>query len=173
MTNTIDRAMAGSGAAALTKEQRRRMVARYIVPAWKHQRSLGLAGEDMEAWRREEQWKACRKEYLRAATQADWAPLCAHFLRLAGNVAAGNRQDLRGRCQGIHVALWHLRQAMDHARGTIERPEEYCAAIAKARFKTRDVKSLSERQVWGLVFDMRRAAQRRRKVNHGSHGLRG
>lgn len=168
MTTAIERAMNGAETAPLTKKQRQLLMARYVVRAWNALRKVGLAGDDLEAWRREENFKACHKTHLRAATQADWPLLCAHFLRLVGRTEEARAWELRSAGGGLAVARQKLRQAMAETQDVIERPDLYAAAIARSKFNTLDLASLSARQTWVLVFDLRRGAQKRRA--HGTHG---
>jgi hypothetical protein len=164
MNTAIERAMLGAQTAPLSKRQRQRLMARFVVPAWVAHRKAGLAGEDLEDWRREEQFKACHKTHLRAATQADWPLLCGHFLRLLGRVEEARGYELRSAGGSLAVARHKLREALAAAAPVIEQPEAYAAAICRSKFKTRNLADLSARQVWVLVFDMRRAAQKRRAV---------
>ena len=160
----IDRAMQGSAQAPLTARQRQRLMGRFIVPAWKDAVDKGLTGESLNEWRVEEQFKACHKSSLRACVQADYARICAHFLRLRGQTEQAREYDLRSACGNSAVARHKLCEAMADARDVIERPEDYAAAISGSKFKTRDLGRLTEKQLWVLVFDLRRAAQRRRKA---------
>jgi hypothetical protein len=45
----------------------------------------------------------------------------------------------------------------------IEHAEGYVFAIARARYKVGSMDELGEKQLWVLLFDLRRNAQRRRK----------
>lgn len=160
--NHIDRAMTGSEQAPLTRLQRRRLMARLVVPAWKAMRSKGLAGDNLEEWRREEQFKACHKTHLRACVQADYPPLCAHFLRLSGKAEEARAWDRRGMTRNLDVAREKLRRAMEEAAQALGDARAYAEAICRSKFKTSDPDSLSTRQVWVLVFDLRRACQKKR-----------
>jgi hypothetical protein len=64
--------------------------------------------------------------------------------------------DDRRRAQAV------LRKALDEARDVIERPEDYAQTIAGCKYKAR-LEALSPKQMWTIVFDVRRAAQQRRK----------
>jgi hypothetical protein len=161
-TTAIDRAMAGSARAPLAPWQRQRLMARYIVPAWNLRRAQGLTSEPLDAWRREEQFKACGKESLRDCTQQDWNLLCAHFLRMQGRVEKASTHEVKARTGNLAVARHKLEEAMTYAKDVIERPQDYIETISNCKFKTRDLDALSERQIWTLVFDLRRAAQKRR-----------
>ena len=158
----IDKAMRGSEQAPLTTGQRRLLMARLVVPAWKHMRAKGLAGDNLEDWRREEQFKACHKESLRAAVQADYPRLRAHFLRLLGRVEESRQWDRRAMGGNLDVARAKLRQALADAGPVLGDARAYAAAISRSKFKTLDMDSLTSRQVWVLVFDLRRACQKKR-----------
>lgn len=160
--DSIDRAMRGSSQAPLSKEQRRLLMARLIVPAWNVMRVRGLAGDDLENWRREEQFKACHQDYLRSATQADYPKLAAHFMRLLGRIDDARRWDLKAAGGNMAVARHKLREAIAEAAPTLGDAGAYAAMIARCKFKTADFDALTSRQIWVLVFDIRRAAQKRR-----------
>lgn len=163
-TTALDAAVAGSEQAGLTKLQRRRLVGRLIRPAYERRRAAGLAGDDFDDWRHEEQFKACHKQFLRSCVQEDWPRLMAHFLRILGRVDEARRYERRSAVGNIGVARYHLRQALEAAGDVIERPDAYAAAIARSRYKTGNLNELTARQIWGLVFDLRRSAARRRKT---------
>ncbi len=164
MNTALDAAVLGSEMAGLSREQRRLLIGRLIRPAYERRRAAGLAGDDFDAWRHEEQFKACHKQFLRSCVQEDWPRLKGHFLRMLGRLDEA-RECERGAAAGnIGVARYHLRKACAAAADAIERPEDYARAIARSRYKTADLNALSCRQVWGLVFDLRRAAARRRKM---------
>lgn len=162
VVNAIDRALRGSDIAPLTKDQRRRLMARLVVPAWTAMRARGLAGGDMTDWRREEQFKACHKEHLRACVQEDYPKLVAHFLRLLGRVDEARAWDRRAAVGNIGVARAKLRAALAEAAPVLGDAGAYAAAICRCKFKTADLDALSTRQVWVLVFDLRRAVQKKR-----------
>jgi len=119
--------------------------------------------EAFTLWRQAEQRKAVGVSHLTAASNRDYPELMAHFARLAGQEAGARRWELRAVGDEHRMALAKLRQEMDRERDTIERPEEYVGRIAICKFKTNDFRALSPRQIWTLVFDLRRAAQRRRR----------
>lgn len=158
----IDQAMRGADLAPLTTMQRRLLMARLVVPAWKAMRAKGLAGESLEDWRREEQFKACHKEHLRACTQEDYPRLRAHFLRLLGRVEESRQWERRSLGGNLDVARVKLRQALAEAGPVLGDARAYAAAICRSKFKTTDMDALTSRQVWVLVFDLRRACQKKR-----------
>ena len=158
--NPLDRAVAGVEGAALTSLQRQQMCA-LAREAWAFKRAAGHAGADFNAWRYEENFKACHKESLRACTQRDWPLLRAHFLRLLGRCEQARNLETRATLQAAHVAANRLRLECEAARDVIAMPGKYIEAISRARFK-RPTNELSAREIWTLVFDLRRNAQGRR-----------
>ena len=177
--NGIDRAMAGASGAPLSKRQKRD-VCMLADLAWQHagrpyydadayetQDPIALApAEALELWRHEEQARACGKKHLTACTQRDFPWLMAHFLRAAGQNVIARQYEVGAALDPLRQARAKLEATMAEVAGAIERPREYAAAIARCKFKTTDLEALSPRQVWVLVFDLRRAAQRRRKTDH-------
>lgn len=160
----ITRAMEGAAGASLTTGQRRQMMAHLVRPAWRvhFARFPGQTPEDFDAWRGEENFKACGKTSLRACTQADWPALMSHYLRIMGRRAAAERMDQRRLTGARAVAMDKLRRACECARDVIARPFDYVGVIASSRFK-RPIEELGARELWVLTFDLRRAAQRRRR----------
>jgi hypothetical protein len=161
-TDQLEKARVGGPACGLTKFQRSRMMVRFVLPAYHAMKARGLAGDDFEAWRREEQFKACHKESLRSATQADWNLLTSHFLRLSGRHEMAQVAALRATTEARRGAVWHLKQEMERCKDVIENPVDYLRAISRAKFKTVSSSDLSDKQLWVLVFDLRRAAQKKR-----------
>jgi len=164
-TSALDRAVAGAAGAPLSAQQRQRLCA-LAHKAWLRCFGLGVAAAGdagvFERFRYEENFKACHKEHLRACTQADWPALQAHYLRLLGASEQARRMDERQITQPWTMALAKLRDECGKVGDVIERPMDYVGAIARARFKA-PVEQLNAKQIWTLVFDLRRNAQRRRK----------
>lgn len=179
--NGIDRAMAGASGAPLSKRQKRD-VCMLAGLAWQHsgrpyydenayetQDPIALSpAEALELWRHEEQARACGKKHLTACTQRDFPWLMAHFLRAAGQNVLARQYEVGAALDPLRQARAKLEATMLDVAGAIERPRDYAAAIARCKFKTTDLAALSPRQVWVLVFDLRRAAQKRRASGRGS-----
>ena len=168
--SALDRAVSGAAGAPLSAQQRQRLCA-LASRAWKQRCAQGLAAAPVagvvdpglfERFRHEENFKSCHKEHLRACTQADWPALKAHYLRLLGDREQARRLELRQATQGAAMALAKLRAEAERAGDVIARPFDYVGAIARARFKL-PLEQLGAKQIWTLVFDLRRNAQRRRK----------
>lgn len=176
-TNPIDRAMMGAAGAPLSPEQKRD-VARLARRAWDLAGQPGYADqaadvpaelrlsatEAFKLWRHDQARKGCGLASLRACTQKEFPALMAWFGHLCGWRNGERRWMAAQAGDGARRALAVLRREMAAAAGTIERPAEYVGAIARCKFKTADLETLSERQVWVLVFDIRRAGQARRKA---------
>lgn len=161
----LDRAVAGAGGAPLSNEQKKRLVmlARRAFAAVSAK--LGAAADPLafDAWRRMEQWKAVGTYHLTATTNADYAALKAHFLALLGAHGAAEKLLVEHKTQSRAWAAKKLEGECNAARDVIAQPFAYVWAIAQTRYKAARIEDLSPRQLWGLVFDIRRAAQRRRK----------
>ena len=173
MTTNIDRAIAGAAGAPLSREQKGK-IAMLSRKAWERFGRPGAApgvtggkaaAEAFRAWRLMQDGEACGKGSLRAATNADYPLLKAHFLRMLGYTATADRMATRAAMDPSQQALAKLRHEMEGAQDVIERPAQYIAAIARCKFKTTDLESLSAKQLWVLVFDIRRSAQKRRTAS--------
>lgn len=175
MTTTIDRAAAGVGGAPLDKDDKRR-IAMLAKEAWLAQERPGFAdqpddipdvmklseSEAFTCWRQDEQAKACGTGHLTTATKRSYALLMAHFSRLAGREEDAVYWEGRAVTEPSRTARAKLRQELASVQDVIQRPAQYVATIARCKFRTTDLDSLSEKQLWVLVFDIRRAAQKRR-----------
>jgi hypothetical protein len=174
--DAIGRAMASAAMAPLTREQR-------VDLAILARNAYGMAeGPDapsrgFEAWRHRQTMMVAECAGLRECRQEDYCALRAHFL---GVLAAGARRRGiepvaasaerlagrwrdRGDTEAIRVARAALNREFARTAGALGRPAEYAAEIARCKFKTTALGDLSARQVWALVFDVRRAAARKAK----------
>ncbi len=156
----IDRAVRGSELAGLTKEQKKRLV---MLARAAYDRAGCREGQSFEDWRHEQQVAACGLSSLVCATQKDFRALRGHFRAIAGDKVGALRDFVAHETGDASFALAKLKHECEAAGDVIARPVEYVQSISRSRFKTSDLKSLGTKQVWGLVFDLRRAAQRRRK----------
>jgi hypothetical protein len=103
-----------------------------------------------EAWRHVESGKACGVQSLRAATQAHYGRLMAHFQALAGHAEQAARTRARDADNDRRIARFKLDQAL-RERGL---QVGYAAAICRAKYKC-PLDEASEKQLWKLVFDIR------------------
>lgn len=164
------RATEGAAATPLSPEQRRTLalLARQAFGRLCAAGALGDAAE-FDSWRHHQCVLAVERPGLRACRNEDYLPLRAHFLALLGRREAAERARVRAEVEPLTWAVRRLETEMAAARDVIERPEEYVASIARCKFKTRLFRTdLNEKQVWTLVFDIRRAAQKRRGVRRGT-----
>ena len=156
----IDRAVRGSELSPLKNEQK----AAICMLAREAYDKLGCrTGQDYTEWRHEQQHAACGKASLCTATQKDYRALRGHFRALLGRTRAAFRDFVASETGDAGFVLAKLRHECKAASDVIAAPMEYVTKIARSRFKTADLSSLSAKQLWSLVFDIRRNAQRRRK----------
>lgn len=160
----ITRAMDGAALAPITANQRREL-AILARRAFEKLYDAGQISESTEfdTWRHQQAIQAVERPGLRDCRQEDFAQLKSHFLRLLGNEAMATRMQARADTDARRVAMWKLEQACKDVQDVISNPNGYLMSICRARFKTLDFDRLSAKQVWVLVFDLRRNAQRRRK----------
>jgi hypothetical protein len=116
-----------------------------------------------DTWRHQTCLQVVERPGLTACRQEDFAPLKGHFLRLIGQEAMADRLQERAEMEPRRVALWKLEQEYSAVLDVIDRPDEYVFSIARARYKCGQIEDLSEKQIWTLLFDLRRNAQRRRR----------
>lgn len=108
------------------------------------------ASARFEAWRRDEQIKAGGPRSLRAATQAHYGRLMAHFQALAGYAAAAARTRARDADNDRRIARYKLDQEL-RRHGL---PAAYAGAICRTQYKC-TLDEASAKQLWRLVFTVR------------------
>lgn len=163
------RAVNGSVKAGLDKVQRQKLAV-IAADAWVAQGRPGYKSfggptrmAAFDAWRHQVALGVVGRESFRTMTQGDYAPLMAEFSRRAGKVVSADYWAKRGATEPSRQALYILRREMNRVRDVIGDPDAYVITIARSKFKTGDLCELAERQLWTLVFDLRRGAQRKRK----------
>jgi len=169
------RAMAGAVGGPLSREQKKRacMLARKAWdkagrPGYDNQaeglpREMRLTQrEALDVWRQDEQRKATGCLHLTCAENRMYPRIMAHFARLAGIAVDARYWEGRTIGDASRIALAKLRSEIGKARDVIDAPESYVATIARSKYKTADWQGLSEKQLWTLVFDIRRGVQKRR-----------
>jgi hypothetical protein len=173
--NSVDRCVAGGSGAPLSNEQKRAIVM-LAREAWRKNGRPGFddqpaglsadlalsASEAFEIWRQDEQRQAAGTSHLTCARNDQYAAFMGHFARLAGRRAGEKYWTGRVVGDAHRQAVARLRREMAKAEDAIERPAEYLSAIARCKYRTMDIESLSPRQITVLTFDIRRAAQKRR-----------
>jgi len=172
---TVEQAAAGAASAALSNEQKRN-VAMAAEKAWKLHgmpmfdqdvldsgNPLALTkSQALELWRQEEQVAACGRRHLTCCTQADYPALMGHFARLNQDTRSQEFWQSRAISDPRRQA-WAIFQATcHHASDVIERPLEYAGHIARSKFKGVPLADLQAKQLWVLIYDLKRAAAHRR-----------
>ncbi len=156
----IDRAVRGSELSPLTREQKTRII---LLAKDAYEKVGCRTGQEFNEWRHEQQDAACGRSSLCTATQRDFRAIRGHFFALLGRKRAAFKDFVASETSDTGFAMAKLKHECEAARDVIEAAEEYVRKIAQSRFKTRDLSQLSSKQVWSLVFDIRRNAQRRRR----------
>lgn len=169
------RAVAGGNSGRLSREQKAK-VCQMAQRAWENQgRPMYADQGDMpaelrlskslgfETWRQSEQQVLTGKRSLREMGQGDYCLLMAHFAQLAGEWDEAEYWGRKAQSDEKRRALWHLDQEMRRAAEALGHAQRYVCAIASDKFGTADFAQLGAEQVWTLVFDLRRAAARKRR----------
>lgn len=161
-STVIDRCVSGAALAPLSNEQRQEL-ARLALRAYAHAYPSPSQPRPLfDDWRHEQVKIACERDGLRQAHQEDYALVKAHLLRIVGQGAQANRMEDRAQLEQRRVALHKLGQECKAAADVIENGLSYVRSIARARYHGAGLDALNEKQIWGLIFDLRRNAQRRR-----------
>lgn len=172
--DVIDRAIRGAAGAPLDNDQKATLCIT-ARKAWDLLGQPGYAGqpEDIpepmrltlaqafELWRRHETGLACGHEHLTACQQRHYPELMRHFANLAGRTNQAAFWGRRGITDHRRRALAVLQREFNKVTDVIDRPADYVGKIAATRYDA-PLTDLSERQLWTLLFDLRRNAQRRR-----------
>lgn len=104
-------------------------------------------------WRHREAIQACGLR-ISEASQCHYNELVSHFSQLAGQQGRAFGAELRKGTDPLRIALFKLREEL--AKQGLA--DGYAASIAKHKFKVMSLERLSAKQVWVLVFDLRRIA---------------
>jgi hypothetical protein len=174
--------MAGAAGAPLSREQKRDVVM-MAREAWFVQGKPGFAGqpddipevmklserEAFDVWRHDEQAKVDGgKHHLTAAQNHNFPLLMAHFAELAGQHDVADRWLRRTVGNDRRQAMAKLMRELYLAADVIEKPREYAESICRCKCKC-GIEEASPKQLWSLVFDVRRAAQKRRAKSTFAH----
>lgn len=169
--DAVDRAVAGSSGAALSKEQVKRLILA-AIEAHRVQQRAGLADEDFDAFRHAAAWEVCGVRSFRALQQRHYDAALARFRELAGRdrEAAAARSRLAGDPARRALASLRLECAAvaDAWGGDAQAAWNYADRCSMAVNKA-PLAQASERGVWRALFTLRRrAGQLRRKNAPGS-----
>lgn len=172
-THRQEKAIAGAASAALSRLQKR-MVCQAAAAAWeKAGRPHFCQGAAepwalsksaaLELWRQEQQERITGRRHLTACGQADFPLLLAHFEQLGGKAASANHWQNRRAGDDARRARRALEAELASAFPTLVNPRAYVWQIARAKFKCGDLDRLSEKQLWTLLFDLRRAVAAKKR----------
>ena len=165
-------AIQGAAAAPLSREQKRKicMLAEraWIAqgqPLWEPAQDPAIRlcrSSACELWRREEQERLTGRKHLTSCGQADYELLVAHFAGLAGDRREAAAAEARIPGDDVRRAMAVLRRELAAARRQIAEPRRYAETIAQAKYKAK-LDGLTAKQLWTVVFDLRRAVSARKK----------
>lgn len=173
--NYQERCATGSANTGLDKKQRQRLAVEaadawvacgrpYYTAEIEGHREGMTRTEAFDFWRHTVSREKIGRESFRAMTQHDYAPMMAEFSRLAGKLVQAEYWAGRAVTEPNRQALAVLRNEMKRATPVLGNPLGYVMVIAFSKYKASDLSDLSEKQLWTLVFDVRRAVQRKRKT---------
>jgi len=159
----ITRCIDGAALAPLSREQKKDLIL-LAQRAFQRLYDSGTLSEstEFESWRHQQVMQVCERGGLREARNEDFLALQGHFLGLLGQPVLAERRRVASQLEPRRWALAKLHQECDAATDVIDRPWDYICSIARSRFKTPQIEELGEKQIWMLMFDVRRNAQRRR-----------
>ena len=178
MANAIDKAVRAQGGAVVKPHQVKAMVLA-ARRAYKVQSELGLVddGVDFDAWRRatlHDVTGPAAPDSFRAVTQRDYSAVVAYFRRLAGDRRAEARRPDTMRSDDEQArALWSLGLVEGEtadAFGGREGARRYADALFAKIHKTNRF-AATARQVWAVIFTMRKRAKARRSENGSKTAL--
>lgn len=165
-------AINGAASAPLSKKQKRIlcMLAERAwnakgCPLWEPRQDSAIRlcrTSALELWRHMEQEHLLGRKHLTACCQADYELLRAHFARLAGDHREAAAAEARMSGDDARRAKAFLRNELAAAVRQIADPRRYVETIARCKYKT-NIDSLSAKQVWTIIFDLRRAVWARKK----------
>ncbi len=156
----------------LTLFQKRELcsLARRAYHHWAGREEFEIANPELsasacyEAWRHYEQGKACGRQSLRDCSQDDFLLIRAHFHSLLGHGDQAARDLLRSEEEPRIRARYILARELDQ-RGL---DEAYAATICRCKYKCA-LGDATARQLWGLVFDVRKRRKPQFAARIGRH----
>ena len=165
-------AINGAAAAALSRAQKRNicMMAERAwqaqgCPFWEPRQdpAVRLARTSaLELWRHLEQEHLTGRKHLTQCGQGDYELLLAHFARLAGALREAAAAESRVSGDDVRRARAVLRSELAAARRQIADPRRYVEAIAASKYKA-GLDNLTAKQLWTIIFDLRRSVWARKK----------
>ncbi len=175
-TSAIDKAVRAQGGAVVKPHQVKAMVIA-ARRAYAEQSRVGLVddGVDFDAWRKatlHDIVGAAAPSSFRAVTQRDYAAVIAYFEELAGNGRAKARRSDRTEDEQAR-ALWALNLVEGEVAGSFggrEGARRYADALFEKIHKTVRF-AASARQIWAVIFTMRKRAKARRSETRARTAL--
>ena len=176
MADAIDKAVRAQGGAVVKPHQVKAMILA-ARRAYKMQVDAGLVddGVDFNAWRRatlHDVVGAAAPDSFRAVTQRDYAAVMDYFGRLAGDKRAeARRSDTIA--DEERRALWALNLVEGDVAGTLggrEGARRYADALFRKIHQT-DRYGATARQVWAVIFTLRKRAKAHRSENGAKTAL--
>ena len=173
-------AINGAASAPLSKEQKRNLCIlaerawnAHGCPLWEPRQDPAIRlcrTSAMELWRHMEQERLTGRKHLTQCGQADYFLLKAHFARLAGADREADAAEARIPGDDARRAMAVLRAELAAARSQIADPRRYVETIARCKYKEA-IEDLTAKQVWTVIFDLRRAVWARKKTAAKSETL--
>lgn len=180
MDNRQQAAIDGAAAAPLSREQKRKicMLAERAwdaggCPMWEPRQDPAIRlcrTSAFELWRHLEQERLTGRKHLTQCGQGDYELLVAHFARLAGDGREAAAAEARIPGDDVRRAMAVMRAELVHARTQIADPRRYVETIARSKYKA-GLDGLTSKQLWTVVFDLRRAVWARKKKTAANQPL--
>lgn len=173
--NAATRAVAGAALAALSNEQKTRIVllAREAFDFMVETGALGDAAE-FDAWRHEQCQQTVERPGLSVCRNEDYLPLRAHFLRLLGRKDAAEIAAKRVWDDPRRQALAKLQHECRAAADVMPAAWDYAAGFVRNK-RGVSIDDADAKTVWHAVFLVRRRAvqlRRTEKSNYEMHERR-
>jgi hypothetical protein len=161
MIDHAQTAISGHGNAPLTKTQRQTL-AMLARQAYDLLSGHGVIDTGFDAWRHAECIKACNFRITEAANR-HYLAISAHFYNLMGKSGVAFKKVLKAQTESHQWAMTKLKQECQEAGVSLSYPR----AIAINKYKTGDLDSLTDKQLWHLTFNVRRRAQKNHAHKNG------
>lgn len=155
MSATAERAQRGAAMAPLSREQKM-----HLVLAAKEAHAVAGGGENFDAWRAEQAYRAVGRR-ISTARNEDYLPLRAHFRNLAGDSGRAFRDHMRSHDEPRAQALHRLRIECQAAADVLPGAEAYVRGMLRNKGTSLD--DASPKQLWHAIFTLRRKCQLERK----------
>lgn len=166
-----EEAIAGQGGYLLTNEQKKRLILA-AQKAYNVQKSLGLADETFDVWRRAALADAVQLSSFRMVRQHQYNAALKYFLELAGNTgaAARVRPEAVDQAKRAKWALGHTCVELADVFGGVKQAWNYAHVLFKRIHRT-EYAFATAKQVWAVIFTMknRAKAKAKKEARHERH----